>query len=310
MEKTRSFARFSTMRRFIFVTDLHHGPRIDSRDADGVVLHGNKASAIQRAIINYAHNQNIAVIIDGGDQTTYNIDKRKHLKRAEKPRKISAEFSGLYAQAIGNHDPHCEAVAYGFQPRTHRLDQDVLRKSDIVVAQPHITTTKYGQKYRYEYDTDEIKTVIEECKNPNLILAGHFAFNREERNMRKRTGSRPYEYRDDCEGINHIFAAEAAKGRQILTLHGHEHFFSMTEQSGYLCIVMPSVVQSDIDFRHQPCGLFATVTEKKGGEIQVEFKKITLGEKHKGNKLTPYIVTDDIPLAYMRRYQRPSNIHT
>ncbi len=67
---------------------------------------------------------------------------------------------------------------------------------------------------------------------------------------------------------------------------------------------MPSIVQSDVDFNHLPCGLFSQITDKKRGGLSIEFKKFAVGEKRKKKKIPRFGVIDHVPLEYMDRYNR------
>ncbi|MEM8833169.1 MAG: hypothetical protein AAGB32_01385 [Pseudomonadota bacterium] len=295
------------MSNALFVTDFHHGPIIYPKSPRDSALFGNRAAELHRAFIRYA-NPITPLILDGGDQSTHLRKREKHLEAAARARKESMKFRGDYARAIGNHDPYFDAMEFQFNRMTHRLNQTGLLHTDVVVVQPEVTTTLMGKKYRYDYaySAETLAAIVEECKNPNLIIVSHWAFNRRLRGLARKTQGKPYEYIDNSEAIGEILSGQSSEGKTVLTLHGHEHYFSRQEQDGYETLVMPSIVQEDVDFSHVPCGLFAKITDKNRGGIKVEYKKLAVGDKRKAVKTPRFGVIDNVPEEYMRRYARPS----
>lgn len=294
------------MSNALFATDFHHGPIIEAKTDDDRSLYGNRAPELHRAFVRYA-NLNTRLILDGGDQSTYTSEKEKHLALAARARKFSMRFRGTYSRAIGNHDPFHQAIEYLFHPETYKVNQRSLRHTDVVVLQPEVSTTLQGRKNRYDYaySADKLVALLEECKKPNLIIMSHWAFNRNLRGINFKTQGKPYEYLDHTGDINEILHVQVRDGKEVLTLHGHEHYFSYREDFAFRSLVMPSIVQSDIDFDHLPCGLFAQIRDKRRGGLSVEFKKIAVGEKRKRIKLPRFGIIDKVPENYMRRYMRP-----
>jgi len=140
----------------------------------------------------------------------------------------------------------------------------------------------------------------------NLIVASHWAFDRMERGYPQLYNIKGYAYEDNTKPLKGRFA-ELAGGdhNRVITLHGHEHRFNLSAFLGFQCLVMPSVVQADVDNLDKPCGLFVEIDdENPDHSLRLTFKKIHLNEENPEASLV-----ETVPLEYMQRYYRPVARH-
>lgn len=290
----------------IFVTDFHYGIDI----INGTTLRGSFAHELHQALIDYAHESDIRLIVDGGDQSSYTAHEDKHIEQAQAALRTANTFRGDYATAIGNHEPRYAPVLKEMGHKTHLVTQQALERTDIIVHQPRIkqTTAANGNPLnKYWYGNNRLTSALQEADQPNLIITGHWAYDRVARGLAKKTtktdGRSVYRYLDTTHNVLPRLHAQNEMVRQsMLTLHGHEHRFSLTDTLGFQCLAMPSISQADAENERRPCGLFATIHDGKMYGLSARFHKLTLPEVGQGHNYRVEEVSED----YMRqRYGQP-----
>lgn len=293
--------------RVIFYTDLHCGPPHEPASKTDVRLHGQNALAINAALLEYAIRHNINDIIHGGDESTFaKGDLTRHMRRASLiGGSMNYQPSDLH-RVIGNHDPAEKLDESGFKKDSYsKTMRD--KKTKIIICQPEIIPARMEAPLLYAYNTQKILRISpkRDVHALNLIIAAHWAFDRSERGYKDISGG-GYNYHDTTLKLKEHFKHNARKNMQrVLSVHGHEHRFSLTDNLRFNCLVMPSIVQADIDNPNTPCGLFVEITDD-GPEktLRLSFKKMTSSNFNGDVGELDYRV-QDVDLAYMNRYYRP-----
>ena len=292
------------MSKIIFYTDLHHG-QYAQKTSEGVniSLWGDYALEMVEALNHYAQTHDYQTIIHGGDESLWTREKEMHKTRANEAKEAITNTTCQVVRAIGNHEP------------LNYIDR--FPKSGIVTDTPIATylcqpdILKEDGKTIYEHPQSMPMDIINAANNNDglLIVAGHYAFDRQEQDWPKiyPPNNNVYGYRETLhkqkdfsfEKPIPIDALENPNG-QILSLHGHEHRFRLTTHGRFNCLTMPSIVQHDIIRDYGPCGLFCSI-EKTKNTLSVQFKKINLHAlKPKESTVT------DVDIGYMQKhYFRP-----
>ncbi|NCO03452.1 MAG: hypothetical protein GW903_04600 [Alphaproteobacteria bacterium] len=292
----------------LFATDFHQGPDIRHK----VSLWGSLADDLHFLTIDFCQREGIGIFMNGGDQSSYNSDITKHHQAAERSYQRAQEFRGFYAHVVGNHEPTQPSWRDKLIRKSYSINQNAMPSTKIIVAQPRIKVIeKAGKKrYRYKYGNKkdgntEIIGLIDDITPDqcNLIIGSHFAFDRSKRKIGNKSNKKSY-YVDNTHDISEKLRAISRFRRSIVTLHGHEHCFSISSTGNLTSLVMPSISQEDVDQPNRPCGLFAVVSECLELGISIEFKKITL--PNIGNTGDAKIET--VSPEYMHRYSKPSLI--
>ena len=285
------------MTKIIYYCDLHQGPLHEPSEPTDVRLHGHCAFDMNRALLEYAWHNNIDDIIHGGDESTFvKGDLSHHMRRATLIGGSMQYQAGDLHRVIGNHDPITRLKELGFQTESYKK-QPHKSKNRIVILQPQIKQT--CSQAVYDYHIPRVSRIFPPAHSKtNLIVASHWALDRMERGYPKIYDPKGYAYHDNTEELKKRLAKHAG---EVISLHGHEHRFSLTTTLGFQCLVMPSIIQADIVDENKPCGLFVEIAdENEDGSLRFTFKKINLNAE---NPEVSQIETVD--LAYMQRYHRP-----
>lgn len=283
------------MAKIIFYTDLHHGANLIYPNDPNI--YGNYALAMNAAILNYAKLENVDVVIHGGDESSYNPDVTTHVSRAHEIKSQMAQFDGDLHRVIGNHEPIGFMSDLGLHEESYEVENSE-SSTRVLIQQPEINRSTGELTYSYNRHSGFASP---QQPDQNIILARHWAFDRMARGYPE-IYRKAYLYHDrlkeDSDALASMIAGNLAKG---LTLHGHEHRFSLSENMGYQCLVMPSIAQEDIDCPDKPCGLFVEITDDAlGGGLRLSFKKINLNDEQPEQSN----ITEVTP-EYMQRYHRP-----
>ena len=296
------------MAKFIYYTDLHYGPDIPRQNKHGINLLGSTAPYIQDALINYAEKSNIKTIIHGGDETTYHPIPEKWFERAQKASALMQQFNGTMIRVIGNHDYDARATDLGFEK--HSFLTQIDESLPAYILQPTCMHTEQTSLYKYhKNDANNLRQhtgTIEDSSN--LIIAGHWALNRQERGYPEMYHKIGYAYKDNCNDIKN--ALKALPLKSAMTLHGHEHRFALStlpDRRQITHLLMPSIVQHDINDLTKPCGIFVEINdETKSGQLTWEFKKILPPRDMAHDTLRQRKITvTDLSHHQMKAYSRP-----
>lgn len=294
----------------IFYTDLHKGGLKEPAISFDVRLHGQMAFDMNCAIFDYAEKNEINDVIHGGDESTFvSGDLAHHMRRATEIQSTMHYQGGDLHRVIGNHDPSSHLAELGFKTQSYKKNNPN-SKNWITICQPTIGIQK-GQT-RYSYDPKAILKNLPSygTRSNNIIIASHWAFDRMERGYPKVYDIKGYAYHDETNLLKTRLKGNARKNiNRVLSLHGHEHRFSHTVNLGFNCLVMPSIVQANIDNYDQACGLFVEITDEKTPDksLSWEFKQIInprLETDRFGMSEVAYDV-QPVDLDYMRQYERP-----
>ncbi|MCI5060529.1 MAG: metallophosphoesterase [Alphaproteobacteria bacterium] len=292
------------MAKFVYYTDLHHGPDVLRTRKDGVDILGSYATCVHEAVLSYAQKEGIKTILHGGDETTFHPIETKWLERAFNAAALMRRFSGHMIRVLGNHDYDEAPHLLGLPPNSFLTNiEDTL---PAYILQPSCRHT--GEKWLYEYSKKAAnrlevhKSEIE--KHDTLILAGHWAFDRIERGYPALYDKVGYAYQDRADPIK--AKLQEFDLSHILTLHGHEHRFVLsttpaTKTSAKMThLIMPSIVQHDINDETKPCGLFVVIDdESDNGKLSLHFKKVVLSDDRKTTSV------QDVTRQEMKAYKRP-----
>jgi len=295
--------------RAIYYVDLHKGGLIEPASPVDVRLHGQAAFDMNCAILDYAYEQGIDDVIHGGDESTFvKDDPNKHLNHARAIQGTMQYHAGDLHRVIGNHEPIDHLKSLGFKTRSYK--KAINTRTNLVVFQPDIGKQKDQTVYSYDPSFNKSKLPREVSFRKNIIVASHWAFDRMKRGYRKIYDLKGYAYHDNTEKIaKHLANNARVNVDRVLSLHGHEHRFSLTQDLGFNCLVMPSIVQADIDAPDKPCGLFVEITDEKtpDGSLNWDFKKITdlRSDTDEFDLLKQQYDIETVDLDYMRRYDRP-----
>ena len=294
------------MAKFIYYTDLHYGPDVPPYDEDGVHILGSYASRMHEAVLEYAEKEGIQTILHGGDETTFHPIKEKWLERAFNAASLMQEFNGDVIRVLGNHDYRKAPHLLGFQTNSFvtRIDGSL----PACILQPSYRHN--GQKWLYAYSerTDErLETYKDDLQDQDhLIVAGHWAFDRVKRGYPDIYEKEGYIYKDRSDVIQ--TKLQKFNIGHILTLHGHEHRFALSENlsqgNGKVIFIqnltMPSIVQHDINDQTKPCGLFVIIDdENRDGKLSLHFKKVVISDDRKTTAIR------DVTRQEMKAYKRP-----
>ena len=287
------------MSKFVYYVDIHHGEKRHPYDASSILLHGDYSIAMQRAVNAYAKNNNVTAMIHGGDESYYDPDITLFRKRAGEISNEIKKSSVPTYRIIGNHEPIFKLDDLGFLKDSFTRAHD---NTTLVCLQPDITSP--SQTTKYVYDPDKTKNLLSGIQiGKNTIVASHWSFGRITRGYGR--ASRPdkgYSYVDHLHDLADSLEKIAdGNPARVLNLSGHEHRFSLMTDLGFQCIVMPAIVQNDVDEPDKPCGLFAEITDDADdGALSITFKKISLDIDEPEKSVVTTVSRD-----YMQRYFRP-----
>ena len=306
------------MTKIIYFVDLHYG----RNSSDGILhksdlsLYGERAIDLVHAIHGYAGRNNVDIVICGGDEANFTPVPGKHLERAKW---ISSQIDSIPAshvyRQIGNHEPLAHLTELGLlsSKTAHSIN-----RNQLMLLRPEISLTDQG-KAIYSYDgvslIDSARKKLAQKTSKSLILAGHWAFDRQQAGYPERSHphDKGYFYQDNLSQLFNFLCDEGRKEQRIiLSLHGHEHRFRMANSGSYSCITMPAITQTYIPHDNDnndykgPCGLFVEITdETPDGTVRYDFKQVVIPDW----KIADYDAFDiepqDVPLEYMRKYERP-----
>lgn len=306
------------MAKIIYFVDLHYG----RKSSDGTLhqrdlsLHGERALDLVHAIHGYAGRNNIDIAVCGGDEANFTPEPGKHLERAQW---ISSHInriptSHVYRQ-IGNHEPlpHLNRLGLLSGEKVHNFGANKL-----VLLRPEIELNDEG-KAIYSYDggnaIKEANRQLIKKRSSNLILAGHWAFDRQQAEYPRLSHphDKGYFYQDNLSQLfNFLCDAGKKEHHSIVSLHGHEHRFRMSQSGSYSCITMPAITQTYIPHDNDnndykgPCGLFVEITdETPDGSLRYNFKQVMLPHWSEPDYDAFDLEPKDVPLEYMRKYERP-----
>jgi hypothetical protein len=292
------------MTKIIYYCDLHSGSLTEASSSTDVRLYGNYAIDMNQALFAYASVNNVEIIIHGGDESSFVKTSNRsnhHLDRAGFIGDSMNYLQGDLHRVIGNHEPIDHLEELGFKTKSFRKKID--RRNTLLIYQPTIETTPNGTNY--SYDDQKIIRPSKSTKpaTTNLIVSSHWAFDRMHRGYPKHYNKgKGYTYHDNTEPLAKVFATHArGNTARVLTLHGHEHRFSMNDDLGFQCLVMPSIMQADFYYPNKPCGLFAEITDDgPDNELCVTFKKISLDVDD-----ADFSPVKPVSRDYMNKYFRP-----
>ena len=291
------------MSKFLYYVDIHHGETRHPYDASSILLHGDHSIAMQRAVNAYAKNNNITAMIHGGDESYYDNDLTLFRQRAGEIADEIKKSSVPTYRIIGNHEPILKLDDLGFLKGSFTRAHDA---TTLVCLQPEITEP--AQLVQYSYAPDKTKNILTGIPaGQNIIIASHWSFGRITRGYgRTSRADKAYLYRDTLHDLNdNLKQIAGGNPRRVLNLSGHEHRFSFMTDLGYQCLVMPAIVQNDIDEHGKPCGLFAEITDDADdGSLRITFRKISLNTEDPENSTITTVSQD-----YMQRYFRPIGNH-
>lgn len=292
------------MTKILYYCDLHHGPTVIPKMPSDVLILGEFAVGLNTAILAYSARNQFGTVIHGGDEATFMLNPKEHFDRASTIAQQMTRVEGSLHRVIGNHDPTISLKGLGLNPKSYMAN--INDRNKLLVCQPQISKT--GTKTIYEYDVNDILAIVGEAdiSNYNLIVSAHWAFDRVSRGYPQLYfPDKGYAYRDTSKLlIERLSDIADGNTKRVLSLHGHEHRFSLTASLGFQILVMPAITQADIDTPDKPCGLFAEITDDTpDGSLRINFRKITL------NKEQPEIShIETVSRDYMQRYLRPVTV--
>lgn len=307
------------METLIVYTDLHHGPNFEKKAPDDVAILGSYALQMQQALGQYARLHQIRHMRNVGDRSSFGNEEL-----AREVAQVIHDAEQTITTDIGNHDPYDLAEALGFETMTRVMDQYLMPSTRLISCHLDREEEVAGVALcHYGHDAGAILEAaqLDDKSVSNRLLFSHWAFDRTARGYPPSSDpNKGYIYIDNLQGV-HKRLSELQQGF-ALSVHGHEHRFRMCQYGRYTSLVLPSMVQEDIDDRtkpldqKRPCGLFAEISENPNGEgLRVEFKKITLATPNDRAELATlsgvgspkdYIgKVTSVDECYMRRYERP-----
>lgn len=287
------------MTKIIYCVDLHFGPEIPRWQDTGMKLYGPQALVMLMTVTTYAKQNGADALIIGGDEGSYDANPERHLARTLPVWDILKRSSVPVLRAIGNHERPEHFNALGLNPNSHSIR---IKDTNIVILQPTINTQ--GGQTIYAYDPKDVEFLLNGSPARNTIVVPHWSLDRMERGYPRRTANLTgeYVYSDTADQITPLLP------NNTLILSGHEHRSNFDDpkhcalEDGHTHIVLPSIVQEDIDNPDIPCGIFMEITnEGRNGALQLNFKRVAL----KTNNTGPYFEVEDLPPAEVARYYRP-----
>jgi len=287
----------------LFYTDAHHGDDLIYDESSPSIL-GSWAIPINRAIQRYAEVNNIRMMIDGGDQTTYSTDKAAHLRRAREFATCLNQFNGLIVRIVGNHDPFSHIHTLNFTPYTDGQAVIGMDHTSLLNYQFYRKTTQDRPTYFYN-PYEALHTISSSLSHPrkHSLLASHWSLDRMQRGYPEYDDRKAgYIYEDSSHRVLSVLKNAPLP---VLGLHGHEHGFALNSYGQYTSLVMPSIVQEDADIPPLPCGLFLELSESEEG-LKKRFMKVVVPANRTPETFDPDTAkVIEVDFAYMNKYQKP-----
>lgn len=288
----------SGMTKIIYCVDVHNGPVIPRFRETDVTLYGPHAKGMLMAMIHYAHQENADKIIIGGDESSYHPVPETHLFQSLGIWDVIRRSAVPVLRGIGNHErtEHQSHLNLTINSFSDKIDD-----TRIIVLQPDIT--RENGKDVYHYNPSDVDWLLNGSPARNTLVIAHWAFDRMDRGYPAYyCNDTAYAYRDNADKIKKILPG----GTIVLSGHEHRANFSdpahLTNSAGVLSVVVPSIVQQDINDPKIPCGIFVEITDDgENGTLRLNFKRVSMRE-------TPFnkqYVVEDVAPAEVARYYRP-----
>jgi len=277
----------SAIDRFIFYTDPHYGPLSGGRSLFDPILYGTDALNLQFAIHHFANTNAISLIFHGGDECAFTPDLMEHFKRAHAASIPLRNFDGHVIRIAGNHDYQPGLNELGFS-KAGLQDALLMSNTKIIVGTDQIIKEDGRPVYTFNEEAT--------CRSINTpsstgeeilstLISSHAAYDR------SIIAKYPYDFGPKDKGYMYRQNADqifetlcelgARKPGAVLSLHGHEHGFRLSDQSGYRCLTMPSLVQEDMETPGRPCGLFCVIDRDRiTGTFNIHGKQVILDKNN------------------------------
>lgn len=274
--------------RFIFYTDPHHGPQSGGRSPFDPVLYGPEALNLQFAINHYANENDIPLIIHGGDECAFTPDLVEHFKRAKEASVPLKSFNGQVIRIAGNHDDQRNLEELGFS-KVGIQENIFMPNTKVIVGTDKIIHGDGPPAYTFDEEaTCESINASSPERILSTLISAHPAYDQ------RIVAKYPYEfgpkdkgyvYRQNSDEIYRTLCELGARNPgTVLSLHGHEHGFRLTDESGYQCLTMPSLVQDDMEKPGRPCGLFCVIERDRiTGVFNIYGKQVLLDSNTPAN---------------------------